>query len=242
MTRISRYAVIRVSASRTIAIVSSAAVLALAALLSAQQQPHAVIDPVRTLEARYEVARPWWDPDRGTPLAASKDFDDPSGKLRLLNQSGDVQTKGHAFFTPLGSNGRSCVTCHQPTSAMSLSLDLIRLRWADTNGKDPLFAAVDGSNCPDLPQDKEESHSLLLERGLFRIALPWPPFPATGEPIKPEFKIEVVRDPTGCNKNPNWISVYRRPRVAANLKYIATYMADGRETSLVSQAESALWN
>src|SRR5947207_2765133 len=122
-------------AFRTIAIVSSGAVLALGvALLSAQQEPHAVIDPVKVLEARYEVATPWWDPARRTSLAASKDFDDPSGKLRLLNQSGEVQTKDHAFFTPLGSNGRSCVTCHQPTSAMSLSLELIRLRWADTEG------------------------------------------------------------------------------------------------------------
>src|SRR5215510_2591779 len=176
--------------------------LVLGALLAAQHPPRAVIDPVRIMEARYEVDRPWWDPARGTPLAPSKDFDDPSGKLRLLNKSGEVETKGHPFFTPLGSNGRSCVTCHQPTSAMSLSLDLIRLRWADTNGKDPVFAAFDGSECPDLTQDKEESHSLLLKRGLFRIALPWPPITASGQLLIPEFRIEVVRYPTCCNREP----------------------------------------
>ena len=241
---ISRYPVIRMSASRTLAIASSGAVLALAALLPAQQQPRAEIDPIRILEARYEVVGSWWDPSRGTPFAPSRDFDDPSGKLRLLNQSGEIQTKGHPFFTPLGSNGRSCITCHQPTSAMSLSVDLIRSRWADTEGKDPLFAGIDGSNCPDLPQDKEESHSLLLERGLFRIALPWPPVGASGQPVKPDFRIEVTRDPTGCNKKPASISVYRRPRVAANLQYIAlptgdTLMADGRVRTLQSQATSA---
>src|SRR5258708_5372331 len=131
---------------------------------------------------------------------------------------------------------------------MSLSVALIRIRWADTDGKDPLFAAIDGSNCPGLPQDKEESHSLLLERGLFRIALPWPPVSASGQPVKPDFGIEGVRDPTGCNKNPASVSVYRRPRVAANLKYVlptgppptgATLKADGREPSLQSQATSA---
>jgi hypothetical protein len=121
---------------------------------------------------------------------------------------------------------------------MSLSLDLIRDRWAATKGKDPLFAAIDGSNCPDLPQDKQESHSLLLERGLIRIALPWPPT------TKPDFRIEVVRDPTGCNKSPASISVYRRPRVTANMEYVAlpngdTLMADGRERTLQSQATSA---
>jgi hypothetical protein len=222
---------------------SSLATLALAVLLPAQQAPRVAPDAGRTLDARYDTY-PWFDPSRGTPLLPSKDYTDTSGQLRLLNQSGLVETKGHAFFTPLGSNGRSCVTCHQPTSAMSLSVELIRIRWADTKGKDALFAAFDGSNCPDLPQDKEESHSLLLERGLFRIALPWPPVTASGKPMKPDFRIEVVRDPTGCNKNPASISVYRRPRVVANLKYIAlpngvTLTADGRESSLQSQAISA---
>ncbi len=224
------------SAPRILAIVCFVVILVFAAmLLDAQQQPRVPPDPVRFLDARYEITYPWWEPNRGTPLTASKDYGDSSGQLRLLNTSGVIETKGHPFFTPLGSNGRACVTCHQPTSAMSLSIDLIRGRWTDTNGKDPLFAAIDGSNCPGLPQDKQESHSLLLERGLFRIPIPWPPANA-----KPDFRIEVVRDPTGCNKNPTSISVYRRPRVAANLKYLGLpVMADGREPTLRSQAISA---
>src|SRR5439155_12968028 len=71
------------------------------------------------------------------------------------------------------------------------------------------------------------------------LTIPWPPVNA-----KPDFRIEVVRDPTGCNKNPASISVYRRPRVVANLQHIAlppgdTLMADGRERTLQSQASSA---
>src|SRR5690606_38694455 len=85
-----------------------------------------------------------------------------------------------------------------------------------------------GSNCPNLPQGEASSHSLLLEHGLFRTARPWPPRNLDGTPITPEFTIEVVRDPTGCNtsaeygltsKNP-MVSVYRRPRPTANLKYV----------------------
>src|SRR5262245_37873714 len=213
-------------------------ILALGAAFLGAQESRPVTDYNRLLEIRYESTQPWWNPGRVTPFVPSKDYDDPSGQLRLVNKSGEVQTKDHPFFIPLGVNGRACVTCHQPTTAMSLSLDLIRNRWADTNGKDPLFAAIDGSNCPNLPQDKQESHSLLLDRGLIRIALPWPP--AT----KPDFHIEVVRDPTGCNKNSGSISVYRRPRVVANLQYIAlpsgdTLLADGRERTLQSQATSA---
>ena len=136
---------------------------------------------------------------------------------------------------------------------MSVSTSSVQTRWAETEGKDPIFAAVDGSNCPDLPQGDRSSHSLLLDRGLFRIALPWPPRDAGGAAVEPEFSIEVVRDPTGCNKSPVYgiagknpaISVYRRPRVAANLKHViagpggVSFMADSREPSLRTQAISA---
>jgi hypothetical protein len=223
-----------------------------AVVVVAQQDPRAAAESAKIVQLRYEVTRPWWDIGRGYPIPVFKDYDDATGQLRLVNQAGEVQTKDHPFFNPLGSNGRACVTCHQPTSAMSLSVDLIRTRWAETEGKDPLFAAIDGSNCPDVPQGPElsldqraDAHSLLLDRGLFRIILPWPPVDPSGKRIKPEFRIEVVRDPTGCNRNPASISVYRRPRVAANLRYIAlpagvTLMADGREPTLQSQATSAI--
>ena len=110
---------------------------------------------------------------------------------------------------------------------MSLSVRTVRERWEATAGKDPLFAAVDGMNCPHLPPGDPRSHSLLLERGLIRVALPWPPRNSDGTRTEPEFTIEVVRDPGGCNThrvyglesaNPT-ISVYRRPRPVANTKY-----------------------
>jgi hypothetical protein len=111
---------------------------------------------------------------------------------------------------------------------MSLSVDAIREQWRTTGGRDPLFAAIDGSNCPSLPQADASSHSLLLDRGLFRIGLPWPPMAADGSRITPEFTIDIVRDPSTCNADPGYglrsanptVSVFRRPRVTANLKYV----------------------
>ena len=169
----------------------------------------------------------WWAPGQGTPLAALAVYPNDRGQVGVLNTSGPYETRGHPFFEPIGSNGRACITCHQPSDAMSLSLRSVRERWAATGGRDPLFAAVDGMNCPTLPAGDPQSHSLLLERGLFRIALPWPPRRADGPPVDPEFTIEVVRDPTGCNLDPVYgmqganpsISVFRRPRPVANTKY-----------------------
>ena len=170
----------------------------------------------------------WWDAGSGRTLAGFSEYEDPEGKLGVLIDGGPIETAGHPFFTPLGVNGRACVTCHQPANGMSISPASLQARWEATGGKDPVFAAVDGSNCPSLRQDLKSSHSLLLQKGLFRIFLPWPPTAADGQAIRPEFKIEVVRDPTGCNTDPvnglqsphPTISVFRRPRVAANLKYV----------------------
>jgi hypothetical protein len=199
----------------------------------------AVLASISTGQRTYGERHVWWDAGDGGILPVEEEYDNPTGQLTILNATGFIHTRGHAFFEPLGTNGRACVTCHQPSNAMSLSVASVRSRWTALREKDPLFAAIDGSNCPGLPQDSRSSHSLLLDRGLFRIALPWPP-----ANVQPEFRIDVVRDPTGCNKG-NAISVYRRPRVAANLKHVVTgptgisFMADSREPSLRAQAVTA---
>jgi hypothetical protein len=178
--------------------------------------------------ADYEAVNAWWKAGDKRLMPASVEYEDALGRVRILNAGGAFETQGHPFFTPLGTNGRACVTCHQPSNGMGLSVETIRRRWEETSGADPLFAAVDGSNCPNLPQAERASHSLLLDRGLFRVFLPWPPRAADGSVIQPEFAIEVVQDPTGCNTDPVYglhsktptISVFRRPRPVANMKYL----------------------
>jgi hypothetical protein len=170
----------------------------------------------------------WWSPGEGRTFPAQLDYANGTGTLRTLVSGGAVDTKGHPFFEALGSTGRACVTCHQPADGMSLSAASAQARWREQGAADPLFAPIDGSNCPTLPQKERASHSLLLDYGLIRIQRAWPPRDSHGRPIKPDFRIEVVRDPNGCNsgstygpqaREPN-VSVYRRPRPVSNLKYL----------------------
>jgi hypothetical protein len=173
---------------------------------------------------RAESSR-WIEAGSGGVLPAEMHFSNAHGRLGVLLIGGSVEMKGHPFFEPQGSNSRACVTCHQPSNAMSVSVEAIRERWRATKGEDPIFAAVDGSNNPKLPQALVNSHSLLLNRGLFRVGLAWPPVESKG---KPEFTIEVVRDPTGVNLDDRYglksanptVSVFRRPRPVANMKYV----------------------
>ena len=170
----------------------------------------------------------WIEPGSDQVLPELISYPNSYGKLEILNADGPISLKNHPFFESIGSNGRACVSCHQPSNAMSVSVENLQNRWEETHGKDPVFAAVDGSNNPKLPQELKSSHSLLLNRGLFRIGLSWPPKPDNGVPVKPEFTIEVVSDPTGANSDPDFglkgkepsISVYRRPRVVGNMKYV----------------------
>jgi len=229
--------------------------------------------PINTRAANAAPVADWWSPGEKRPMLAYKEYANDYGRVAVLNTDGQIDTKGHPFFEPLSKNGRACISCHQPVDGMSLSVPTIQQQWKLTGGKDPIFAAVDGMNCPSQPAGDPKSHSLLLERGLFRIFLPWPAKDAKGKAIDPEFTIEVVRDPTGCNTSSKYglasanpmISVYRRPRVMANMKYITAggglfnikdgslmlkdpetgkpvsmqLMADGREATLKTQAIGA---
>jgi hypothetical protein len=152
----------------------------------------------------------------------------------------------------------------------------VQQRYIESLAQDPLFVPYDGANCPDAVKsqipymigDPNNPRSLLLNRALIRIGLPWPPANVT-----PEFSISVASDPTSCELSPTYgihsrtptVSVYRRSLMAANLKYVTTVgpglvppgvtlpidpytglpetgniMFDGREPTLQHQAMDAL--
>jgi cytochrome c peroxidase len=154
-------------------------------------------------------------------------FPDPTGFIETYNVNGAINRHG-AFFQPLGTNGRSCETCHAADQAMSISPPQIRALYEQTRGRDPLFAAVDGANCSNVERGDRRGHSLLLQHGLIRI-------PVT-LPANPQFTITVVHDPYGCalTTDPGTgqltASVYRRPLPTTNLNFLSTIMFDGRET------------
>jgi cytochrome c peroxidase len=158
-------------------------------------------------------------------------FPDSTGTLETFNVNGRVDDKG-AFFQSLGTNGRSCSTCHVADQAMSISPPQIRQRFEQTNGRDPLFAAFDGANCSNAKTGVAASHSLLLSHGLIRIPL--------AVPAKAQFTVTVIHDPYGCalvldpSTGLMMLSTYRRPLPTTNLRFLSTLMFDGRESPATS--------
>jgi cytochrome c peroxidase len=131
------------------------------------------------------------------------------------------------FFQSLGTNGRSCASCHLPDQGWSIAADRVKARFEATQGRDPIFRSNDGSNCDhDVDTSsvggRRKAYSLLINRGLIRIAIAVPP--------TAEFRVVAVANPYGCG-DISTLSMYRRPLPAANLRFMSTIMWDGRESS-----------
>jgi len=163
-----------------------------------------------------------------THIRNLRPFRDTSGYVATYNVAGDFD-QTNAFFQSLGTNGRTCATCHQVEQSMGLEVKHVRKLFTATKGKHPLFAPVDGANCPDIADNSDPaSHSALLNNGLIRVGI--------NLPQNAEFNLTVVRDPYDCAITTDTktgmpvVSVYRRPLPAASLRFLSTVMWDGRET------------
>jgi hypothetical protein len=154
------------------------------------------------------------------------EFADFSGTVSTYTQ-GAIDTS-NPFFQSLGTNGRSCSTCHLASDAMGLSSAAVQAAFTSTSGQDPLFADVDDANCPGVARDDVQAHSLLTGHGLIRVALP--------VLDSADYMVQTVYDPYGCadyidpNTDKRTLSQYRRPLPATNLRFLSTVMFDGRET------------
>ena len=141
--------------------------------------------------------------ENGACPSARPRYENPYGRLSILNTAGRIDTKGNAFFEPIGTNGRACVTCHQPGrchehqrgddsgalegnewkgSALCCYRRHELSRFAGRRSEIAFTAAEQGSD-PRFPS----------------VAAAEPP---TEAPSSRSSHIEVVRDPTGCNNSP----------------------------------------
>ena len=147
-----------------------------------------------------------------------------SGWLRTFTRSGNID-HDNTFFQPIGTNGRSCASCHLQSAAWSMTPNEIRARFATTGGTDPLFRTNDGANAPNLDVStvaaRRIAYSMLLDRGVIRVGI--------GIPADAEFVLADVDDPYHYASAAE-LSLFRRPLPSTNLAFLTGIMWDGRET------------
>jgi hypothetical protein len=170
-----------------------------------------------------------------------QEFSNPSGRVATFQPSGATATAGNPFFMSFGTNGRTCFTCHQPQAGWAMTPALATAIFNATQGRDPLFAPVDGMNCPDAAAttlaERAAASSQLLTKGNIRVALP--------VPAHAEYQVRLVRDPYGCNTSSTYglqsgmLNMYRRVINSTNLTRNATIDPN---TGTVSPQGSIMWD
>src|SRR5688500_718422 len=135
-----------------------------------------------------------------------------SGVAQTLMAGNEYVAADEPFFLSLGTNGRSCVTCHAPKQGWSLEPADVQRRFAATAGRDPLFRPVDGATAPTADLStmaaRREAYALLLARGVIRVGLP--------VPAGADVELIGVDDPYGF-ASPAALALFRQPAPPAEL-------------------------
>jgi hypothetical protein len=154
-----------------------------------------------------------------------KKYPNPTGTSQSYSDQGVLDTR-NLFFQNLGSNGRSCFSCHQPDQGWTVTPAGIQKRFDDTQGQDPIFRTNDGSVSPladvSTVTARRQAFNMLLSKGLIRIGL--------AIPTTAEFELAAVDDPYGYASSGE-LSLFRRPLPATNLRFLTAVMWDARESA-----------
>src|SRR4051812_41759666 len=120
------------------------------------------------------------------PDARTTRFPNASGVSATLSKAGAIDGS-NPFFQSLGSNGRSCASCHQPATGWSVTPQFVLQRFNETAGLDPIFRTNDGANSPhadvSTPEARRKAYSMLLGKGLIRVGI--------GIPAGAEFELSA---------------------------------------------------
>ena len=151
-------------------------------------------------------------------------FKNSFGLHATFSTDGPIDLRNE-FFQNLGTNGRSCVTCHRAEEGWTVTPAGVQRRFEQTKGTDPIFRTNDGSNAPNADVSslnaRRAAYSMLLTKGLIRVGI--------GIPDNAEFELVGVDDPYEF-ASASELSLFRRPLPATNLKFLSAVMWDGRET------------
>ncbi|HZV92475.1 MAG TPA: cytochrome C, partial [Caldimonas sp.] len=160
----------------------------------------------------------------------------PSGTALTISSTGPVD-RGGPFFKSLGSNGRSCASCHAPEDGWSITPRSLRERFRASDGTDPVFRPVDGADSPladvSTRAARRKAYSMLLSRGVIRVGMPIP--------AGAQFELVGADDPYHYASAAE-LSLFRRPLAATNLRFLSTVMWDGRETFRDAAGTDCIYN
>ena len=127
------------------------------------------------------------------------------------------------FFTPQGTNGRDCGTCHAAEDGWTIKPSTVTLMFLLSDGLDPLFVNNLDTDTPTCDMSTTASRwncTTMLRQGLFTRRV--------SPPATRDYDVIAANDPFGVGTTSSlWF--FRRPLPTANFKSF-TVMWDGANT------------
>ena len=147
---------------------------------------------------------------------------DGAGFAASYHPAGSVDLSNN-YFTPQGTNGRHCGTCHAPEDGWSITPGTVALMFLLTGGNDPLFANNLDTDTPTSDMSTAAARwksTTMLRQGKFTRKV--------SPPAVRDYEVIAASDPFGVGTTSSlWF--FRRPLPSANFRS-NTVMWDGANT------------
>jgi hypothetical protein len=147
--------------------------------------------------------------------AAGNDF----GVAETFHTSGTIDLT-NPFFQPLGTNPRTCATCHAPDQGWTDTAEANKRLFKQSDGLDPMFNLVDQGTRPDA--DISTKHARKETFGPNTLALAVTRFTRTINPVTFQFTV-APEDPSGFSDSTRVLN-FRRPTPVANESKVSSIL------------------
>jgi cytochrome c peroxidase len=161
-----------------------------------------------------------------------------AGVAETFHTSGAID-RTNPFFESMGTNGRTCETCHDARSAWTTSAEVMSELFESTAGTHPLFVSLhDSGNRPDAPtgtlNEKRAAFKTLLEFGVHR-------FTRTNH-VGIDYDVIAVDDPWGWSTTASFANFRRAGTNMGNVNRVASSTTTGTPNPTVRAQLEGLMN
>ena len=152
--------------------------------------------------------------ERSALAAAGNDY----GVAETFHTSGTIDLT-NPFFQALGTNPRTCMTCHNPDQGWTMTAEANKQLFKDTDGLAPLFNLVDEGTRPDADISTKKARKETFKANVIDLAVTR--FTRT-IPVAGDFTV-APEDPSGFS-TPTSVLNFRRPTAVANEQKVSSIL------------------
>jgi cytochrome c peroxidase len=156
-------------------------------------------------------------PDSQVASSALEATPNPAGIAETFHTTGVID-RTNPFFQRLGTNDRTCETCHSPAQGWTITAAATTALFNATGGVAAIFNPLDEGARPDADVSTVDARRAAYEKTLLRLGLTR--FPQN-VPATAEFAVTAVDDPSGF-ATPTQLTRFRRSTPTANEAKVAS--------------------